>query len=156
MLTGSIIGLFATTLGGVPKPRVSSIEVLNSGVKNEVIRDKKHHGGPDKAVCLISQETILNLQSLGHPIAGGSTGENILLDVPQDSLKPGTKIQFEEVVIEITMAATPCKTIQESFLNGDFTYLSNKRYTGQTRWYAKVLIEGVIHSNENARISLSD
>tara|TARA_B100000575_G_scaffold230076_1_gene191059 strand:- start:554 stop:1024 length:471 start_codon:yes stop_codon:yes gene_type:complete len=156
MLTGSIIGLFATTLGGVPKPRVSSIEVLTSGVKNEVIRDKKHHGGPDKAVCLISQETILNLQSLGHPISGGSTGENILLDVPQDSLKPGIKIQFEEVAIEITMAATPCKTIQESFLNGDFTYLSNKRYGGQTRWYAKVLTEGVIHSNENARISLSD
>ena len=155
MGSGSIAGLFSTTVGGVPKPRVDALDVTTNGIRHEIIRDKKHHGGPDKAVCLISQETILNLQSLGHPITGGSTGENILLDVPQDSLKPGIKIQFEEVVIEITMAATPCKTIQESFLNGDFTYLSNKRYEGQTRWYAKVLTEGIIHSNENGRISSS-
>ena len=87
MIQGSVVGLFATTVGGVPKPSVESIEVETLGIKDEIIRDKKHHGGADKAVCLLSQDVLQQLQNDGHPIAGGSTGENILIDVPFESLQ---------------------------------------------------------------------
>jgi len=153
MITGSVAGLFATTVGGVPKPRVETIEVTTLGIRNEIIRDKKHHGGAEKAVCLISVETIEHLQVLGHPSAGGTTGENILLNVPQDALKPGVSIDFENVHLEITLAASPCKTIAESFTNGDFNQLSDKKFPGQTRWYARVLKEGVIKQDESLTIN---
>ena len=86
MIQGSVVGLFATTVGGVPKPSVESIEVETLGIKDEIIRDKKHHGGASKAVCLLTEEVLQQLQGDGHPIVGGSTGENILIDVPFESL----------------------------------------------------------------------
>jgi len=153
MVSGSIAGLFATTKGGVPKPRVEFLEVTTLGIRNEVIRDTKHHGGSEKAVCLISSETIEYLQSLGHPISGGTTGENLLLNVPQASLYPGVQVSFENVQLEITMAASPCKTIQDSFTGGDFNQLSHKKFPGQTRWYARVLVEGTIHEGEQVTIN---
>ncbi len=153
MISGTISGLFATTVGGVPKPRVNSIEVKTLGIKDEIIRDNKHHGGPKKAVCLIAEEIIKDLQINGHPIAGGTTGENILLNVPHQCLRPGVKIEFENVKLEITMAASPCKTIADSFLNQNFNLLSNKKYPGRTRWYARVLVEGMIEQDESVTIN---
>jgi MOSC domain-containing protein YiiM len=153
MITGSITGLFATTVGGVPKPRVDSIEVTTQGIRNEIIRDKKHHGGEQKAVCLLTNPIIKELQSTGHPISGGSTGENILLDVSPDLLQPGVQLQFSTVALEITMPAPPCKTISDSFTDGEFNLLSHKKYPGQTRWYARVLTEGTIHQSETYSIN---
>ncbi|MEC7254304.1 MAG: MOSC domain-containing protein [Candidatus Thermoplasmatota archaeon] len=153
MTQGSVVGLFATTVGGVPKPSVESIEVRRLGIKDEVIRDKKHHGGAEKAVCLLSQDVLQQLQNDGHPIAGGSTGENILIDVPFESLRPGVQLKFHEVELEITMAASPCKTIGESFIDQNFNELSDKKYPGRTRWYARVLVEGFIHEDETVTIN---
>ena len=153
MISGSVVGLFATTVGGVPKPSVDSIEVETLGIKDEIIRDKKHHGGADKAVCLLTQDVLQQLQDDGHPIVGGSTGENILIDVPFDSLRPGIQIEFREVKLEITMAASPCKTIGDSFINQNFNAISDKKYPGRTRWYARVLVEGTVHQNEQLTIN---
>ncbi|MDP6224673.1 MAG: MOSC domain-containing protein [Candidatus Poseidoniaceae archaeon] len=153
MISGSVVGLFATTVGGVPKPSVNSIDVETLGIKDEIIRDKKHHGGADKAVCLLTQDVLQQLQDDGHPIVGGSTGENILIDVPFDSLRPGIQIEFREVKLEITMAASPCKTIGDSFINQNFNAISDKKYPGRTRWYARVLVEGTVHQNEQLTIN---
>lgn len=153
MVTGNISGLFATTVGGVPKPEVDSIIVGKLGVKDEIIRDTKHHGGEQKAVCILAEEIVQDLQERGHPIAGGTTGENILLSVPFEVLQPGVVLEFDEAVLEITMAATPCKTIAESFLNQEFTLLSDKRHPGRTRWYARVQVEGIIKNGENVAIN---
>lgn len=153
MDSGSIAGLFATTIGGVPKPRVDTLDVTTLGIRHEIIRDKKHHGGTEKAVCLMSLETMELLQSLGHPISGGSTGENLLLNIPQALLGIGVQLNFDQVQLEITMAAPPCKTIAESFINGNFNQLSDKKYPGQTRWYARVLQEGIIHEEERVSIN---
>ena len=153
MIQGSVVGLFATTVGGVPKPSVEFIEVETLGIKDEIIRDKKHHGGTEKAVCLLSQDVLQQLQNDGHPIAGGSTGENILIGVPFESLQPGVQLQFHEVELEITMAASPCKTIGDSFIGKNFNAISDKKYPGITRWYARVLVEGVIHQDESVTIN---
>ena len=153
MGSGFIAGLFATTVGGVPKPRIDALDVTTNGIRHEIIRDKKHHGGPEKAVCLMSLETMEHLQSLGHPIRGGSTGENILIDVPQTSLRVGVQLKFDQVELEITMPAPPCKTIADSFSGGDFNQLSDKKYPRQTRWYARVLQEGIIHEGEQVSIN---
>ena len=51
------------------------------------------------------------------------------------------------------MAAPPCKTIADSFSGGDFNQLSDKKYPGQTRWYARVLQEGIIHEGEQVSIN---
>jgi MOSC domain-containing protein YiiM len=56
-------------------------------------RNLQHHGGPDRAIVLFSLEVVRALQEEGHPIATGTTGENLTvsgLDWP--SLVPGTEL----------------------------------------------------------------
>lgn len=153
MLTGSVLGIFATEEGGVPKPSVDSIDVRLNGVFGERIRDTKHHGGPKRAVCILSNQTLEFLQNEGHPISGGSTGENLLIDVDEEFLRPGVRLKFANVELEITSPAPPCKTIQTSFTNGDFKQLSHKLNPQRTRWYAQVIQEGMIHVDEVVDIS---
>ena len=148
MLTGSVLGIFATEEGGVPKPSVDSIDVRLNGVYGELIRDMKHHGGPKRAVCILSNQTLEFLQREGHPISGGSTGENLLIDIDEEFLRPGVRLKFAHVELEITSPAPPCKTIQTSFTNGDFKQLSHKLNPQRTRWYAQVIQEGIIHVDE--------
>ena len=153
MLTGSVLGIFATEEGGVPKPSVDSIDVRLNGVFGERIRDTKHHGGPKRAVCILSNQTLEFLQNEGHPISGGSTGENLLIDIDEEFLRPGVRLKFANVELEITSPAPPCKTIQTSFTNGDFKQLSHKLNPQRTRWYAQVIQEGIIHVDEVVDIS---
>ena len=153
MLTGSVLGIFATEEGGVPKPSVDSIDVRLNGVHGERIRDTKHHGGPKRAVCILSNQTLQFLQQDGNPISGGSTGENLLIEIEEDLLRPGVRLRFTQVELEITSPAPPCKTIKESFTNGDFKQISHTLNPQRTRWYAQVIQEGIISVDEIVEIN---
>jgi len=71
-MNGSIAGLFASPNGGVPKPQVQQLQITADGCIGDFQRDKKHHGGTQRAVCLFSEEVIAALQEEGHPIFPGS------------------------------------------------------------------------------------
>ena len=153
-MPGSIVGLFAAPKGGVPKPLVHQLEITTEGCVGDLQRDKKHNGGPDKAVCLFSSEVLSQLQTAGHPIFPGSVGENVLVsDVDWNLVGVGTQFHFEEVVLEITSDAPPCKTIRESFTDGRFKSISVKVAPHLSRWYARVIIEGCVRINEFVEIN---
>ena len=44
--------------GGVPKHAVESARITSTGIAGDRQHDTKHHGGPDRAVCLFSLEVI--------------------------------------------------------------------------------------------------
>ena len=149
-MKGSIAGLFAAPKGGVPKPLVQSLQVTVDGCVGDFQRDKRYHGGPQRAVCLFSEEVISILQAEGNPVYPGSVGENILLrEVDWESIAIGSKFHFDELILEVTSDAPPCKTIADSFTDGGFSKISNKVAPNLTRWYAKVLNEGQVRIGEN-------
>ena len=114
-MSARVIGLFVSQ-GGVPKLPVDALSVTMTGCLGDKQNDLKHHGGPDKAICILQNCIIENLQSKGHPIIPGSTGENLLLDGCEvGEIYPGSIIKFEQLEIEITQDAPPCKTISNSF-----------------------------------------
>lgn len=140
--------------GGVPKLPVSEAFVGRLGLTGDAQRDLEHHGGPDRAVCLYAFEHIVALQGAGHPIAPGTTGENVTitgLDWP--SLGPGTRLALgDEVELEITGYAAPCSNIAGSFADGVFTRLSQKKYPGWSRLYARVLRTGAVVLGDTVRV----
>jgi MOSC domain-containing protein YiiM len=131
--------------GGVPKLPRASCRVRTSGLEGDRQRDLRYHGGPDRAVSLYSLDLIRALREEGHPIAAGSTGENLtLVGVPWSAMQPGARLQIAGVVLELTRPAAPCKNIAGSFAAGDFSRISEKIHPGWSRFYARVLEEGVV------------
>ena len=144
-----------TSDGGVPKLPVQSLEITNIGCHGDKQNDLKHHGGIDKAVCLFQQEIIEQLNLEGHPIDAGSTGENILIQgIPIGDIYPGVIIKFPHVELIVTQDAPPCKTIKDSFKNGYFNAISHKKKPHYTRWYARVIKEGVVNIDDSVSVEL--
>ncbi len=132
--------------GGVPKLPVSGAEVGISGVVGDRQRNLKHHGGPDRALCLYSLERIMALQREGHPIVPGATGENLTITgLDWSSVNPGMKLRVgDRLEIEVTSYTEPCRLIAGSFADGAMMRMLQDRNPGWSRLYAKVLTPGDI------------
>jgi len=142
--------------GGVPKLGIRTAEVTRLGLVGDRQRDTKHHGGPDRALCLYALERIHELQGEGHPIVPGSVGENVtMVGIDMDRLVPGTRLRLgETVLIEITSYTRPCRNIRESFSDGDWNRILQDRRPGWSRVYARVLDMGRISVGD--RIAIVD
>ena len=136
--------------GGVPKRPVLEAFVAMTGVEGDRQENLKFHGGPDRALCLYSQELIERLQDEGHAIEAGSSGENLTLaGLDWEKLKPGDQLQVgPEVRIEIMSYTIPCEKNARWFRDRDFTRVSNKMNPGWSRLYAKVLREGMVRPGD--------
>jgi MOSC domain-containing protein YiiM len=147
------VGLHVNPAGGVPKHPQSQLVVKAEGCVGDQQLDKRHHGGPNRAVCVLLVSVLEQLQAEGHPIGPGTTGENLLIaGMAPDALEMGARLKVGEVVLELTGDAPPCKTIRASFEEGSFKALSHRLRQGMTRWYAKVLVEGTVHLNDTVEL----
>ena len=143
-MSAKVTGLHISS-GGVPKVPVNTLSVKLDGCQGDDQDDKKHHGGKNKAICLFQQEILESLSSNGHPISPGSTGENILIEgIDIGSIEVGTCLKIGEIEIVVTQDAPPCKTIRNSFINGEFNKISHRKNPNFTRWYASVSVTGTI------------
>ena len=131
--------------GGVPKLPREWAEVRTGGVDGDRQEDRLFHGGPDRAVCLYSLDLIEALQGEGHPIVPGAIGENLTIHgVDWTDIRPGARLEIGDVLLEVTRATTPCHKIAGAFTDGAFTRVSQKVHPGWSRYYARVLREGIV------------
>lgn len=131
--------------GGVPKIPVKEAWAGGEGLDGDRQRDRRFHGGPDRALCLYSAERIASLREEGHPIAPGTVGENVTvagLDWP--AIRPGTRLRVGGALVEITSYTAPCRTIAGSFAGGEFRRISQTVWPGWSRVYARVLEPGLL------------
>jgi len=140
--------------GGVPKLPTDEAMVTFEGIVGDKQKDRRYHGGPERAVCLFSIDIIHKLQQEGHPIEAGSTGENLTLSFNKYGLlTPGIKLQIgTDVILQVTSYAAPCKTIKKSFLNELFVRISQKVFPNESRIYTRVLREGKIRKGDHVDI----
>ena len=75
-----IIGLHVNPEGVFQNTQCHAGGWTRNGPVGDKQNDRKHHGGPQKAVCLLEQHVLEHLQRMGLSIAPGTTGENILVD----------------------------------------------------------------------------
>lgn len=148
--TGSIFSVNISP-GGVPKLPVAEALITAGGLDGDRQRNLKHHGGPDRAVCIYSIERILALQGEGHPIGAGSVGENLTLSgIDWDSVVPEAMLEVGDALLEIVSFTPPCRTIRDSFTEEKFSRLSQKHFPGWSRVYARVLREGLVREGDPA------
>lgn len=143
--------------GGVPKRPIDEAHVTEAGVAGDKQRDRRFHGGPQRAICLYSLDLIEALQDEGHPIAPGTTGENLTIaGLDWSRLEVGTQLRIgDELHLEITSYATPCSNIKGSFADESFKRISQKVNPGTSRVYARVLASGRVRPGDRVEIVAS-
>jgi MOSC domain-containing protein YiiM len=131
--------------GGVPKLPIERAMVGVTGMEGDRQRDRRFHGGPDRALCLYSQERIDALVADGHPVRPGVLGENVtIFGLPWEEVRPGARLRIGAVEAQVTAFASPCQKIAAGFLDGDFTRIGQKLNPGWSRVYVRILSEGTI------------
>jgi MOSC domain-containing protein YiiM len=111
------VGSLSRSNGGVPKLAVASARITAHGMEGDRQRNLKHHGGPDRALCLYSMDLLEALQAEGPPVAPGTMGENVLVrGIRWEGLGEGAKFRMGEIEIELTTFALPCRNISGSFV----------------------------------------
>ena len=140
--------------GGLPKQAVPFAQVTVEGVTGDRQRNRKYHGGRDRAVCLFSLEVIEALRAEGHAISPGSAGENVTLaGLDWSSVKPGDRLNIgNRVQLEVMSYTEPCRQNARWFKGGDYGKIAQEKHSGWSRLYARVLVEGSVRTGDRVTL----
>jgi len=152
-VSGRIVQI-SVSPGGVPKTAVPAARVGELGLEGDAHRDREHHGGPERAVCLYAIELIRTLRAEGHAVVPGALGENVTVEgVDWAAVVPGACLALgDEVLLEVTRYTSPCANITAAFRDGDYARVSQKRHPGWSRVYTRVLTPGAIRLGDAVRL----
>lgn len=138
-------------LTGIDKrPVDGSVVVRTLGVDGDRQLDRRHHGGPDKAVYAYASEDMTTWSALlGHDLAPGLFGENLTtagLDVTGAVL--GERWQVGDAgsgpLLEVTMPRTPCYKFAHRM--GEPHWVKQFTAHGAPGAYLRVLREGEVQA----------
>ena len=144
-MNGVIHSVNVSHEGGVPKLPVKAAIVRYEGVEGDHNRFRTERRGsdPGRAVNIFSLERIQELQSEGHSIGVGTTGENLTIEgVDWDVLEVGMTLKVGNATIELSEPCAPCWKIGDSFEGQNFSRIDHDKEVGWSRWSAKVIEEG--------------
>jgi len=152
-MTGSVLQINVSA-GGVPKRAVTQALVTSVGVEGDGHTHPEIHGGPERAVLLITAEGIEELSGLGFPLTYGSLGENLTTrGIGRREWRVGQRWRIgREAVIEITKRRAPCQTLNvygPGLQAAIYDALVHAEDPSSPRWglsgfYASVLTPGFI------------
>ncbi len=132
--------------GHFKAPITGAVQIGAEGLEGDVIVDRKHHGGPEQAVYIFTEEDRRWWESdLGHPCPAGYFGENLLIDgIAGGGLCIGDMIVTDHVKLQITAPRIPCVTLATRI--GDPQGVKRFQNAGRPGAYARVLKPGKIEA----------
>ncbi|QSB11116.1 MOSC domain-containing protein [Lysinibacillus sp. FSL K6-0057] len=137
---------------GIEKQRVQEVYLSSQGFEGDDVADKKHHGGPDRAVCLYPAEHYIQWeQELGKTLPTAAFGENLTVtNMLEADVCIGDIYKIGDVVIQITQGRIPCSTI-DRYTEANIL-LKRLIETGYTGFLARVLEEGTICADSSIEL----
>jgi MOSC domain-containing protein YiiM len=107
-----VIVQVAISNGGLPKLPVSGGLIAFLGVEGDGHTRADIHGGPRKAVLLVSAEGIEELTARGYPLFPGALGENLTTrGIDFRRLRVGGRLRAGGALLEITQPRGPCSAL---------------------------------------------
>jgi MOSC domain-containing protein YiiM len=98
--------------GGLPKFPIWRGEVTPLGITSDRHAHPNIHGGPDKALLLITAEGVDELREAGHPVFYGALGENVTTrGLDRRSVRIGQRYHIGDVIAQITKVRAPCESL---------------------------------------------
>lgn len=127
--------------GGMPKLPIPEAQVRFNGIAGDRQRIPHVHGGPDRAVCIYSEELYQWLNEQGVAVSAGQIGENFTtrgLDL--SALNRGDRLRIGGCIVEITKVRTPCNQLRK--WDADLPEI----IIGRSGWMAKVIQAGIVRA----------
>jgi MOSC domain-containing protein YiiM len=98
--------------GGVPKRPIPVGVVTPLGISGDGHAHPEIHGGPRKAILIITSEGIDELKEQGFPLYHGALGENLTTrGLDRRAVRVGQRYRVGDVLLEITKLRQPCETL---------------------------------------------
>jgi len=138
---------------GLPKPRVSALEVGSDGVVGDVNRYRARRGGdPYMAVWLYSVELAATIAAEGWPVvAPGALGENVSIrGLDFAAFAAGQRWRIGGAVVELSRRMQPCRTLVALVGPSDLAAF-RKCLRDRRGWYARVVTPGVVVDGDAVR-----
>jgi MOSC domain-containing protein YiiM len=143
--------------GGIPKVAIPEGIVTPLGLEGDGHAHPDIHGGPDRALLLVTAEGIEELAAIGFPLAYGSLGENLTTrGIARSEWRVGQRWRIGlKAVIEITKRRGPCKTLNRypGIQSAIFDSLAQAGDPSSPKWglsgiYASVVTAGRIRPGD--------
>lgn len=137
---------------GIPKIAVAQSQLFLQGFEGDynVFKNRWKFGTPNRAVCVLPIERLVELESINWSVRAGDLGENITTQgISYEVFSIGQRYRVGEAIIEITEQAKPCKQLRVLDYIGE---VNLKRFVhdllGRRGLYAKVLKEGLVKKGD--------
>lgn len=143
---------------GIAKSEVSGpVKVGELGLEGDEQADRRHHGGPEKAIHHYAFDHYsawrieLASDAGGLLSIPGGFGENIsTLGLTEHNVCVGDVWRVGTVLLEVSQARQPCWKLSERFGVSDMA--EQVQTSGRTGWYYRVLEAGEIVANDTMRL----
>lgn len=130
---------------GICKTGVSEpLSLKKLGFEGDGVGDVKHHGGPDKAVCVYSTDHYPYWERvLGTKLPIAAFGENLSVShLLEKDICIGDVFELGTALVQVTQPRQPCKTLAARYGRADIIKLVVD--SGRTGFYLRVLKEGIV------------
>jgi len=106
--TGGQLVAVSVSSGGVPKRPVAAATVTQDGILGDAHAHAKHNR-PDRAISLIDEEILAQLNREGFALSPGRAGENLtVVGTSVQKLPSGTLLTIGDVVLRLEQPRKPC------------------------------------------------
>ncbi len=133
---------------GLPKRSVAELRITTAGATGDYNhwRTREAKGDPDQALLLLTDEILGRLQAEGWPVGPGDLGENLTLGgIPESSLRPGTRLRLDAVLLEISKPCDPCTELYVlPYVGPERGPAFVRTLRGRRGWFARVLAGGIV------------
>jgi MOSC domain-containing protein YiiM len=142
----------STTTAFRKEPITSSeIFLTHTGFVGDMVYDKKHHGGNDKAICCYSADRFDHWKKeLNFDLIPSAFGENLTLTGEaslEENVFIGDRYQLGDAIVEVSEPRGPCYIIGIRYNYKPFAKLCQD--TGYTGFYLRTIKEGMVKPDDS-------
>ena len=110
-MTGAVVQV-SVSAGGVPNHAIDCGNVTIRGIAGDGWNHPQFHGGPKRAILLITAEGLDEIQAMGFPVYPGALGENLTTrGLDRRALRIGQRLRCGTATIQLTDVRLPCDTL---------------------------------------------
>ena len=122
------------------------------GLAGDEQGDRRHHGGPDKALHAYAASHYALWRAEFPDVADrflpGAFGENLVVDVTEAEICLGDRFRLADALIEVSQGRQPCWKLNLRLGRADMARLVQE--TGRSGWYFRVLEPGAVRAGDTA------